>query len=120
MEQFLHLDFETFSLLDVSEVGAYRYAEHPSTEPLCLAYARNEAEPKVWIPYRHGDECPEAIERAIDEGFLFCAHNAQFERAVWLYVMVARLGWPDVPAHRWRCTACMAGAAGYPRGLDAA
>ena len=34
-----HHDFETFSEVDVTKVGAPRYARHESTEPLMLAYA---------------------------------------------------------------------------------
>jgi DNA polymerase len=113
---YLHLDFETFSESNLVEVGAYRYAEHASTTPLCLAYARDDEAPRVWV---HG-ACPARITRAIEEGALFCAHNAQFERAIWTYVMVPRYRWPDVPAHRWRCTAAMAAAVGFPRSLDGA
>ena len=35
----LHLDFETCSELDLKKVGASKYASHPSTRVLCLAYA---------------------------------------------------------------------------------
>jgi DNA polymerase len=115
-----HIDFETFSEIDLTEVGAYRYAEHPSTDPLCLAYARGNVEPRAWAPSAQGRTCPPRIVRAIDEGAYFCAHNALFERAIWRYVMVPRYGWPDVPSNRWRCTACMAAAVGFPRSLDGA
>jgi len=35
----LHLDFESFSKADITDVGAYRYAQDPSTEILCAAMA---------------------------------------------------------------------------------
>jgi len=120
MDRYLHCDFESFSELNVTEVGAYRYAEHESTEPLCLAYARDDEEVYAWVPSEDGRKCPARIRKAIEEGYYFCAHNAQFERAMWLYVMVQRWGWPDVPAHRWRCTASMSAAVGFPRSLDGA
>ena len=51
----LHIDFETYSEIDLTEVGAYRYAEHTSTEPLCLAYARDDDnEPRAWVPSAQG------------------------------------------------------------------
>jgi DNA polymerase len=120
MDNHLHIDFETYGEIDLTEVGAYRYAEHPATEPLCLAYAHNDAEPRAWAPSAQGRACPTRIAQAIEQGFYFCAHNAQFERAIWRYVMVQRYGWPDVPMHRWRCTAAMAAAVGFPRSLDGA
>jgi hypothetical protein len=46
---FFH-DFETFSEADLTSVGAFKYAEHSSTETLCLAYAINDSPVRLWLP----------------------------------------------------------------------
>jgi len=127
MENHIHTDFETYSEIDLTAVGAYRYAEHETTEPLCLGYALGNDKVRAWVPERRSDgrlksanPCPSQIVEAIRHGYLFIAHNAQFERAIWHYVMHLRLGWPDVPANRWVCTAAMSAAVGFPRALDGA
>ena len=120
MDVYFHVDFETYSELDLTEVGAYKYAEHPSTEPLCLGYAQDDEKVEAWVPSQHGRKCPAIVKRAASEGWYFVAHNAMFERSIWLYVMAKRYGWPNIPVHRWRCTAAMAAAVGFPRSLDGA
>ena len=45
---YLHLDFETFSTLDLRVVGAYRYAEHESTEVLMAAYSLDDGPVRQW------------------------------------------------------------------------
>ncbi len=46
------------------------------------------------------------------------AHNAFFERAVWLNIMVERKNWPKVHHKQWRCTAARAAACSLPRALE--
>jgi DNA polymerase len=55
------IDVETTSELDLKKVGAYKYAQHPSTQVLCLSWALQsglsigEREIHRWVP---GDELP--------------------------------------------------------------
>ena len=51
----LHIDFETRSELDIKKVGAYKYAKHPSTEILCMAYAIDD-EPVQIVKYGESTE----------------------------------------------------------------
>ena len=45
------VDFETRSTLNVADVGAWRYAEDPSTEILCLGYKFSDSlETYLWDP----------------------------------------------------------------------
>ena len=51
MKEFKHIlwfDIETFSKISLKTHGLYRYAEHPSTEPILFAYALDECEVKLW------------------------------------------------------------------------
>lgn len=57
------LDIETFSECPLKSAGAYKYAEHESTEILCLFYAfvtPFDDDPPVhgWVPY---DDIPEEV-----------------------------------------------------------
>lgn len=116
----IHLDFETFSLLSVKIVGAYRYAEDPSTEVLICCYAFDNGPVKVWLPWRE-KQCPADLVHAVRrEGVFICAHNAQFERAIWQAILVKRHGAPPTRPRQFICTAVRAAQAGLPRNLDGA
>lgn len=54
----------------------------------------------------------------IESGGLVEAHNAAFERAIWMNVAVPRHGWPAVGPDQWRCSAAKAAAHALPRSLD--
>lgn len=76
------VDLETRSELDVRNVGAWRYAEHLSTEVLVMSYSDSETGEKGrWVP---GEPFPELIEEAVEVNRLFEAHHVQFERANWI------------------------------------
>jgi DNA polymerase len=63
--------------------------------------------------------CPELAElfKWIIEGKLVEAHNAFFERGIWLNIMAPRFGWPQIAPFQWRCSAAKAAAAALPRHL---
>ena len=44
----LFLDTETFSGVDLKKVGAYAYAEHPTTEIMICTYAIDEGRVQTW------------------------------------------------------------------------
>jgi hypothetical protein len=46
--KYLHIDYETYSELDIKKVGGIRYSEE--CEILMLGYAIDDEEPKLWIP----------------------------------------------------------------------
>lgn len=75
VEEHCAADIETYSEAPLRKCGAYKYAEHPSTEILCLMYGfvtplENEPPVHAWIPY---DDIPEeviagAIARVDEDG----------------------------------------------------
>lgn len=110
----IHLDFETFSTIDLRKVGAYRYAEHESTEVLVAGYSLNTGPIKQWEP--RVQKIHTDLHTAFnDDEYLIIAHNAEFERCIIEKV----LGY-KIPRTRYRCTAARAAAAGLPRSLDGA
>lgn len=121
-----HLDYETFSEADLPVVGAYRYAEDPSTEILMAAIARDGEAPLLWVNPKYDPfgifsdpGAWELLEEAFtDPTALIYAHNAQFERAISRYRAQHDLGLPAPAPHRWRCTAAMARKAAFPDSLD--
>lgn len=51
MSDRITLDFETRSAAELKHIGAYNYARHPSTEPMCLAYTFNQENAVgLWTP----------------------------------------------------------------------
>lgn len=113
MQRFISIDFETRSIVDLRSTGVYPYAEDPSTEILCMAYALGEDEPALWVP---GDPVPSEVTYAIENGYDFRAWNAQFERVIWRDTG-PRYGLPEVPFERWVCSAAEAAAMALPRHL---
>lgn len=109
------IDFETRSLLDLEEVGLYRYAEHPSTDVLCAAWMFDEG-PNVeeWDMFG----VPQGVTFAVNNGLIFHAFNAQFEMEIWKKILTPRYGWPECPPlYRWRDTMAEAAVAGLPQDL---
>lgn len=76
----LHLDFEVFSEAKLEDVGAYRYAEDPSTEILMAAYAWGREKPKLWVP-AEGEPMPKDFRDMMRESRKI-AWNANFERCI--------------------------------------
>ena len=82
--------------------GASVYAEHPSTEVICLAYdLKDGAGPRLWTP---GCPPPYDLFSHINTGKLIEAHNATFEFFIWHYVCHLRYGWPELPIQQLRCS----------------
>jgi Toprim domain/CHC2 zinc finger len=106
----VHIDFETKSTADLDVVGPWRYASDPTTEVLCMAYAVDDGEPKLWLP---GDLIPPEIGTAKK----VAAHNFQFERAI-LTRKLEPLGFPRIPFERQVCTMTLALANALPGKLE--
>jgi len=121
MPQHLHLDFETYSEVDLRVVGAYRYANDPSTEILCAAMAFGEQEPVIW--HRGlSDEAVlarEAFWLALeDPSVLIYAHNAMFEAAICQALLWKTWGIRCPDLRRFRCTMSLARRAALPAKLE--
>lgn len=120
------LDFETFSGVDLTKRGAYRYAEDATTGIWCAAFAVDGAEPVLalhpgrWAPEEGQPSASELHALAADPAAQFAAFNAAFERVIWHHIMHRRYGWPDIPLARWRCTMVECAALALPHRLETA
>lgn len=111
-------DFETVSGVDLKKAGAWRYAEDPTTEIICLSWCVGDGPVLRWYP---GDPLPAVLrERIEDPDTVFVAHSAQFEKAHWRRHLVELYGWPDIPNSRWHDTAARCANLTLPPGLEKA
>lgn len=110
----LHLDFETRSAIDITKVGAWAYAQHPSTEILCMGIARHGEEPTVYEGTRL-----HSWRWELGPDDVVSCHNASFEYACYNLILHRRYGWaPRWDPKLWSCTMARALACGLPAGLD--
>jgi len=111
MPNHISLDLETFSSVDITKAGAYRYAASPDFEIMLLAYAINEG-PVRLVDLAIGEGYPEDfLEALADPAVEKRAYNAQFER------LCLRAVGLDVPVEQWACTQVAAAYFGLPFGL---
>lgn len=108
----LWLDRETFSDLDLKEVGTYRYAEHAID--LLIAYAVGDGPARVWDCT--AEECHDELWQALTDAPEVWAHNAQFDKAIHNLSRSGR-ALPPVALERWRCSMAMALSHALPAGL---
>ncbi len=112
------LDFETASHTDLKRCGAWRYAECPTTEVICLAFERQGSAREIWYPGQETQTSLYVLAR--DPNALFVAHNVAFEKAIWRSIMVPLYGFPDIPNNRWHDTMAACAMRSLPQKLDAA
>jgi len=99
-------------------VGTAVYAQHPSTEVLCMAYNLKRGEgPKHWRP---GLPMPLDLFEYLQFGGLIEAWNSPFEEWIWNEVCVRLYGFPPIHPHQFRCAMAKARAWGLPGKLEEA
>jgi DNA polymerase len=123
-----HLDFETRSLCDIKEAGAFRYAEDDSTEILCAAIARDDEEPLLWVNPRFAFDDMSVCQSSLGVMELIAemnasdapvySHNAGIEHAVVNHCPNNK--WFKIDLKRWLCTAAMSRRAAIPPSLEKA
>lgn len=75
----LHIDLETYSDIDLTKAGLYRYVRSPAFEIMLLAYAYDAAPVQI-IDLAAGEQIPEwMIQDLGDPKVKKVAHNAAFE-----------------------------------------
>ena len=112
----LLIDIETFSSVDISKAGAFKYAEAPDFEILLLAYAWDDGPVQVLDlldPSGH-DGLQTILDALTDPDVVKVAHNSAFERAC----LSKHLG-KALPAEEWEDTMILAAMNGLPMSLDA-
>lgn len=132
----LTIDFETRSQAGI-DLGSWRYAEDPSTEALMLAALPDDGRPPVLWMCDHflnllgdygtaslfGDNDFPLVTKLeimdlVNQAETITAFNAGFERSVWHHCLHRRLGWPDLPLEKLRCSSAKAARSCLPRSLD--
>lgn len=99
-------------------IGAAVYAEHASTEVLCLAYNLKDGRGiRRWKP---GQPLPYDLIEHVRHGGMLEAWNSAFEWWIWNLVCVRRYGFPELPYPQLRCAMAKARASGYPGALGMA
>src|SRR5665213_140309 len=85
--KYLHVDFETFSLVDLKIVGLDNYSKHPSTGVSMLAWAIDDGEVQLWLP--HLGLMPSKLCDPIlnDPDIIIVSWNSQFEWSIFNYVL---------------------------------
>jgi DNA polymerase bacteriophage-type len=111
------IDVETRSSLNLTEVGAPRYAAHPSTQVLVVAFAIDDADPEVWFPTADLTPPPQLVAAFADQAVPPVAHNAGFEIEVCRH-QLTHFGLPEIPLERWYCTMTGALALALPPSLE--
>ena len=108
---YLHIDLETFSELDIKQVGLYKYAEN--CQILLCAFAFDD-QPVVIIDLASGENFPSDFEDALfDPNVIKTAYNAPFE----FNVLAHHLNRP-LFIEQWACTMVLGLYLSLPAGLD--
>lgn len=111
----LGIDVETYCDLDIKNVGAYKYCEHPSFEIILFAYAFND-EPVEIIDFLNLDERnmpSKIIEALVSKDVIKIAFNANFERNA-----ISNFFDIPCPPEQWQCTMIQSLILGLPGSLD--
>src|ERR1035437_3628929 len=123
------LDFESRSACSLRKCGAWRYSIDKTTEVLCLGYRLpywDEGRVELWhpafshlnIPESNDSEALYELLEWISDGGLVEAHNAWFERSLWVNIMAPHYGFPGIGPSQWRDSAAKAAAHALPRSLE--
>lgn len=113
----LFLDTETFSGVDLKKVGAYAYAEHPTTEIMICTYAIDEGRVQTWDA-TESPTMPRELRKALrrvsrKKAKIVMANGLLFDR------LVIREKWGiDLPVSQIEDTMIMAFRHALPGGLD--
>ena len=114
----LSIDIETFSSVDITKSGLYRYAQSPDFQVLLFAYSADGG-PVGIVDIAQGEELPPEIYTALfDPNVTKHAYNAAFE---W-YCLTQFFGRQDSRneyINQWRCTMLHGLYCGYPGSLAA-
>ena len=108
---------ETFSDVDLSKCGVYKYCSSPAFEILLFGYSVDGGDVRV-VDLACGEEIPADILAALeDESVMKWAYNAQFER-----ICLSRfLGLPAgsyLAPSSWHCSMVWAATLGLPMSLE--
>ena len=111
--QYLSIDIETYSSVNLQKAGVYKYAESPDFEILLFGYSVDGGAVHV-IDLACGEKIPaEIVDALSDESVTKWAFNAQFERVCLSNYLDTWLS-PD----SWHCTMVWSATLGLPLSLE--
>lgn len=115
---FVHIDFETRSAADLLVVGADVYAQHHTTDAMCLGIGFNDEPIDLWYPGKVNTQLPRLLEH-VKAGQKVFGHNiGGFEMLIWNCIMTLNYGWPELKINQCEDTMAMAYAMALPGSLD--
>lgn len=111
--QYLSIDIETYSSVNLQKAGVYKYAESPDFDILLFGYSVDGGAVHV-IDLACGEKIPaEIVDALSDESVTKWAFNAQFERVCLSNYLDTWLS-PD----SWHCTMVWSATLGLPLSLE--
>lgn len=116
----LNIDLETYSDVDITKAGLFKYVQSPAFEILLFGYSL-DGSPRAVIDLARGEKIPpEIVAFLFDPWCVNKAYNAAFE---W-YCLSRYFHLAEQDAvqwlRQWRCTMLQSLYCGYPASLDAA
>ena len=111
----LSIDIETYSDVDLSKCGVYKYASSPAFEVLLFGYAADGGDVRV-VDLACGEQIPEEVISALsDTSVPKWAFNAMFER-----VCLSNFLGEWLEPEGWHCTMVWSATLGLPLSLESA
>lgn len=108
----LNIDLETYSSVNLTKEGVYKYVSSPDFEILILSYSIDKGPIKT-LSLATGDKLTQELKEALKNPEVSkYAHNATFER-----LSLGQIGYA-IPATEWRCTMIKAAYCGLPLSLE--
>ena len=108
----LSIDIETYSSVDLSKSGLYKYVQSPDFEILLFAYAYDDGPVQI-VDLKSGERIPYFTVMDLHRPEVIkTAHNAAFE-----YYCLSKFF--ETRLEQWRCTMVQALYRGYPASLAA-
>ena len=118
----ISIDLETYSDVDITKCGVYKYAESPQFEIMLFTYSVDNSDVKV-IDITKGEKIPDKIISALsDPSITKWAFNSQFER-ICLSEYLHRhysLGTHFLSPASWKCSMTWCAYMGLPMSLAGA
>ena len=109
----LSIDIETYSDVDLSKCGVYKYASSPAFEVLLFGYAADGGDVRV-VDLACGEQIPEEVISALaDTSVTKWAFNAMFER-----VCLSNFLGEWLEPEGWHCTMVWSATLGLPLSLE--
>lgn len=113
----INIDIETFSSINISKSGVYKYVESEDFEVLLFAYSIDGDKTEI-VDIASGEELSEEIIQALlDDNVIKWAFNAQFERICLSRFLKLPKGTYLNPKS-WRCTMIWSAYMGLPFSLE--